>query len=79
MIAIQMINRIKFMHGKCWLHRDIKPDNFMIGTGKNSNIVYMIDFGVSKRYINIKSNNHIEYSDNKSLCGTISYASINNH
>ena len=39
----------------------------------------MIDFGVSKRYINLKSSNHILYSENQSLIGTISYASINNH
>ena len=67
------------MHNKCWLHRDLKPDNFLIGTGKNANTVYMIDFGVSKRYINLKTSNHILYSENQSLIGTISYASVNNH
>jgi serine/threonine protein kinase len=39
------------MHGQGYIHRDMKPENIMIGMGKKSNIVYMIDFGLVKRYI----------------------------
>ncbi|KAF8083552.1 hypothetical protein N665_0766s0012 [Sinapis alba] len=40
----QMINRIEFVHQKSFLHRDIKPDNFLMGLGRRANQVYIIDF-----------------------------------
>ena len=46
-----MITRIEFCHNKYFLHRDIKPDNFLIGYGKKSHKIYIIDFGLAKRYI----------------------------
>ena len=33
MLADQMLQRIEYMHSKKFLHRDIKPDNFLMGTG----------------------------------------------
>ena len=60
------------------MHRDIKPDNFLIGLGKKQNLIYMIDFGLAKKYRDHK-HVHIPYKDNKSLTGTARYASINNH
>ena len=66
------------MHTKQFLHRDIKPDNFLIGTEKNAHNVYCVDFGLAKRYIK-KDGYHIEYKEGKSLTGTARYASINTH
>lgn len=51
MIGYQMMERIKFLHDRQIIHRDIKPDNFLMGTGKNSHVVYIVDFGLSKKYI----------------------------
>ena len=51
----------------------------MIGFGADSNKVFLIDFGLAKRYIDRKSKQHIPYRDGKGLIGTIRYASINTH
>lgn len=78
MIGIQIFSRLEFMHNKKFVHRDIKPDNFLLGTYERCATVYIIDFGLSKKFIQ-KNGSHIPYKDNKSLTGTPRYASINNH
>ncbi|EAY17071.1 CK1 family protein kinase [Trichomonas vaginalis G3] len=77
MLADQMISAVEFIHNKNYIHRDIKPDNFVMGTGKNSNKVYVIDFGLSKRYRDQFTHQHIPWIDGKSLTGTARYASVN--
>jgi len=74
-LAIQLIKRIQYIHSCSFLHRDIKPDNFLF----NNNTVYAIDFGLSKLYRDPKTHSHIQYRDDKSLTGTPRYASINTH
>lgn len=61
------------------MHRDIKPENFLMGLGKKSHIVHIIDFGLSKRYRDSKTHQHIQYKENKNLTGTARYASVNAH
>ncbi|KAB1996394.1 hypothetical protein ERO13_D13G198200v2 [Gossypium hirsutum] len=78
MLADQMINRVEFVHSKSFLHRDIKPDNFIMGLGRRANQVYMIDFGLAKKYRD-SSHQHIPYRENKNLTGTARYASMNTH
>lgn len=63
---------------KC-IHRDIKPDNFLMGIGKRGNQVNVIDFGLAKKYRDPKTHFHIPYRENKNLTGTARYASINTH
>ena len=79
LIAIQMINRIENLHKNNYIHRDIKPENFVIGTEEKSNVIYMIDFGLSKRYKNAKNHQHIPYREGRPLTGTARYVSINTH
>ncbi|WJX48290.1 Casein kinase 1-like protein 3, variant 2 [Trifolium repens] len=79
MLADQMITRIEYVHSKGYLHRDIKPDNFLMGLGRKANQVYIIDFGLAKRYRDSTTHRHIPYRENKSLTGTARYASCNTH
>ncbi|KAF2285127.1 hypothetical protein GH714_038745 [Hevea brasiliensis] len=79
MLADQMINRVEFVHSKSFLHRDIKPDNFLMGLGRRANQVYMIDFGLAKKYRDSSTHQHIPYRENKNLTGTARYASMNTH
>jgi len=79
LLADQMISRVEYVHNKCFLHRDIKPDNFMMGLARRGNLVYLIDFGLAKRYRDAKTHQHIPYRENKNLTGTARYASINTH
>ncbi|GFS43392.1 casein kinase 1-like protein 2 [Actinidia rufa] len=81
MLADQMINRVEFVHCKSFLHRDIKPDNFLMGLGRRANQVYMIDFGLAKKFRDTTTHHHqhIPYRENKNLTGTARYASMNTH
>merc|ERR1712099_48435 len=79
MLADQMINRVEYVHAKNFIHRDIKPDNFLIGLGRKANQVHIIDFGLAKKYRDPKTHQHIPYRENKNLTGTARYASINTH
>ncbi|KAL2332257.1 hypothetical protein Fmac_019838 [Flemingia macrophylla] len=79
MLADQMISRVEYIHSKSFLHRDIKPDNFLMGLGRRANQVYAIDFGLAKKYRDTSTHRHIPYRENKNLTGTARYASMNTH
>ena len=76
LLAQQMFARIEYFHSKNFIHRDIKPENFIMGSLENKNKVYLIDFGLAKRFKN-KNGLHIPYRDGKNLTGTLRYASCN--
>ena len=78
-IGIQMIERIEFIHSKGIIHRDIKPANFLIGLKKKKNIIYLIDYGLSKKYIDKNTKEHIPYKEGKGLTGTARYVSLFTH
>ncbi|KAK9017294.1 hypothetical protein V6N11_079773 [Hibiscus sabdariffa] len=77
--ADRSINRIEYMHSRGFLHRDIKPDNFLMGLGRKANQVYIIDYGLAKKYRDLQTHKHIPYRENKNLTGTARYASVNTH
>lgn len=92
MLADQMLTRLEAFHDADFVHRDVKPENFMMGySGENDALVYLIDFGLAKRYrtFHIKKTSnpvldehrsvHIPYEGMKKLTGTPRYASVNTH
>ena len=79
MLAYQMVQRIEYIHSRGYIHRDIKPGNFLIGKNIDNKKIYIIDFGLSKKYIDKNTGNHIIYKEGKGLTGTARYVSLNTH
>lgn len=79
MLAVQLIDRFKYMHKKNFIHRDVKPDNFLMGMGEKSNSLHIVDMGLAKKYIDPSTKQHIAFRNDKSLTGTARYASIHAH
>lgn len=79
MLADQMLCRVEFVHNKNFIHRDIKPDNFLMGIGRHCNKLFLVDFGLAKKYRDSRTKAHIPYRDDKNLTGTARYASVNAH
>jgi len=76
LVSEQVLCRIEYLHSKGIVHRDIKPENFMWGMGERQHHLYLIDFGLSKRYYDFK---HSSMRSHLSLTGTARYASISAH
>ena len=79
MLADQMISRLEFMHSRSYIHRDVKPDNFLIGVGSKMHVCHVIDFGLAKKFQDPRTGRHIPYLEGKNLTGTARYASISTH
>ena len=60
-IAMQMVQRIEYFHSKNFIHRDIKPENIMVGQGKKANTLFLVDFGLAKRYLCPRWGTHIPF------------------
>ena len=76
LIAIQCLERLESVHSKGIIHCDIKPENFVIGLD-DKRFIYLLDFGMSKKYRSDRTKNHIQFSITKTMTGTARYASTN--
>ena len=74
--GIQIIDRLEWIHSNNFVHRDIKPDNFLVGIN-DPNIIYIIDFGLCKKYRSSKTGKHILPNTNKNFFGNIRFSSSN--
>ncbi|KAI7951619.1 hypothetical protein MJO28_007303 [Puccinia striiformis f. sp. tritici] len=80
LIAVQVLCRLASLHTCGYVHRDVKPENFVIGRGQRKSQVYMIDFGLAKHYRDPATHEHYGFiSGKEKMAGTIRYASLNNH
>lgn len=79
MLADQMISRIEYVHSQNMIHRDVKPDNFLMGPGQECKELFLIDFGLAKKYKDNRTGQHIPYRYGKSFTGTPTFASISAH
>ena len=75
MIGIQILERLEYIHSKNYIHRDIKPHNFLVNQ-KNEGLIYIIDFGLAKKYRSDRGN-HVKFSITKHIAGTPRFCSIN--
>lgn len=79
LLADQLIQRIEFIHQRGYIHRDVKPDNFLMGIGPRRHYVHLVDFGLAKRFKNQHTDQHIPFKTDKNLTGTARYASMWTH
>ena len=76
LLGIEMLKILKYIHDKNYIHRDIKPDNFAIGYSEPNNL-FLLDFGLAKKYRSSRTLEQKPMQKNKKLTGTARYASIN--
>ena len=77
---IDMLRALHYCHEVVGvIHKDIKPDNIMMGMGEYSDTVHMIDFGLTRQVWSPKTGKHVEFRTGKNLVGTARYVSINAH
>ena len=72
-----MITVLEYIHNKHIVHRDLKPDNFVVGLNELAKYLYLLDFGLAKKYRSSTTLKHYPLINKKKLTGTARYASIN--
>ena len=76
MLGYQMVNILQYIHDRHIIHRDIKPDNFVMGAKEDNAKLYILDFGLAKKYRSSRTLIQYPYIKKKKLTGTARYASI---
>eukprot|EP01060_Flectonema_neradi_P024899 TRINITY_DN33772_c0_g1_i1.p1 TRINITY_DN33772_c0_g1~~TRINITY_DN33772_c0_g1_i1.p1 ORF type:complete len:402 (+),score=62.61 TRINITY_DN33772_c0_g1_i1:63-1208(+) len=77
LIADQTLERIRYLHMKRTVHRDVKPENFVLGIGDTRNTVHLVDFGLSERFFDATTRSHIPYREGCTVYGTPYFTSVN--
>ena len=76
-IAYQLLCIFEVIHSYDIIHRDIKPANVAIGYEEKSKYIYLLDFGLAKKYRSSKTKKHFPFKIKNKLIGNARYSSIN--
>lgn len=79
MLADQLLHRLEYIHSKDFIHRDVKPENFLMGTGRHGNQVYVTDLGLATERREVQIKTDPTDAPKRHLIGTARFASINGH
>eukprot|EP00736_Rhodelphis_marinus_P004453 Rmarinus@m.15788 len=82
MLGQRLVSLLEYLHQRGYVHRDIKPQNFLLGLGSKAHVIHVIDFGVALKYrsrVGIRKHQHIPYSENQRRVGSLRYASVYTH
>ena len=70
MIGYEITEKLEVLHRIDFIYRDVKPENIVIGNFQDYSDLYLIDFGLAKKYKKL-NNTHIKEKLNKKLVGFI--------
>ena len=76
-LAVQLLRRLEHCHSRGVIHRDIKPDNIVLGRDRQRRKCFLVDFGLAKSYM--RDGEHIPRKDGKKLTGSARYCSVHTH
>ena len=76
LIGLQLIERLQWIHSKCFIYRDIRLENILMGLN-DENVVYIVDYGLCKKYKSSKTGKHIANKFSGIFYGTFQFASPN--
>ncbi|EOY29783.1 Casein kinase I protein [Theobroma cacao] len=81
-IAIEAISILEKMHSRGYVHGDVKPENFLLGTPgtPDEKKLFLVDLGLATRWRDSSSGQHVEYDQRPDVFrGTVRYASVHAH
>ncbi|KAI6016885.1 hypothetical protein PISMIDRAFT_651292 [Pisolithus microcarpus 441] len=78
-LGLQMVSSFTYIHSHHFIHRDIKPQNMLMGFMESKDTVFLIDFGIVKQYWHPSSHIHIPMEKTDELVGTPAFTSLNSH
>jgi serine/threonine protein kinase len=78
-LALQMLNRLELLHAKDLVHRNIRPESFVIGNGTKISQLHMVGLGNAKNYKHSKSKEHVQLKERKDTTSNPVFASLQTH
>ncbi|KAL6144631.1 hypothetical protein ACLB2K_055322 [Fragaria x ananassa] len=81
-IAIEAISILEKMHSRGYVHGDVKPENFLLGTPgtPDEKKLFLVDLGLATKWRDSSTGQHVEYDQRPDVFrGTVRYASVHAH
>lgn len=78
-LGSQMVDRVRTIHKHGFIHRDLKPSNFVLGSAPNESRIYLIDFGLSKQFMNERGRHVPNAGGEKMFIGNLAFCSVRAH